>query len=140
MRKTQLDLQWIDRHCIEQRPTCQIPCSHLHCRKKEICLNTMDLVYRLIRQPVALLGRPIESRYELGLLAKILRGKFISRNGQPPGFRLSEETPHSEVKEALALLSRITSDSWWKRAWIFQESYRAVNMMRLLIPHPTSLE
>jgi hypothetical protein len=75
----------------------------------------MDLVYSLSKHPVALLGRPIEWEHELDLLNRILTAKLVDE---------LNITKHDEILQALSLLSRITKDRWWTRAWTFQEDYR----------------
>lgn len=45
-----------------------------------------------------------------------------------------------DATKALLLLGEMNTDLWWKRAWIFQESYRAGEKLALLIPHDASLE
>lgn len=55
-----LKLLWIDRHSVKQH-ACKVTCDHKKCKDKRAALQTMDLVYRLSHQPVALLGRPIGS-------------------------------------------------------------------------------
>lgn len=42
--------------------------------------------------------------------------------------------------EGIQLLREITSDTWWTRAWIYQEQYRGGKDMDLLMPHDTELE
>ncbi|KAF4958402.1 hypothetical protein FSARC_11036 [Fusarium sarcochroum] len=123
---------WIDRHCVKQK-TCRKKgaCSHKRCDEKKRAVETMDLVYSLSEHPVALLGRPIEWAYELDLLAKVLEGELINESGQ---------VNHDEILQALSLLARITKDRWWTRAWTFQENYRGLRNMTLLIRHPDFLE
>jgi hypothetical protein len=91
----------------------------------------MDLVYSLSKHPVALLGKPIEWAYELDLLAKVLEETFVKEPNQ---------VDHEEILQALSLLTRITKDRWWMRAWTFQENYRGLRNMKLLIRHPDFLE
>ncbi|KAI0890635.1 uncharacterized protein GGS22DRAFT_151454, partial [Annulohypoxylon maeteangense] len=84
----------------------------------------MHLVYSLSKWPIALLTCTIETEEELDLLANLLDGEV-----------------DSEDEEAvLALLSKITSNYWWTRAWPFQEDYKASIYMTLLIPHHRDLE
>ena len=139
MSKFHVSLLWMDRHCIRQWTCGKIECTHRECTQKQCGLQTMDLVYALSGHPLALLGRPIETAYELELLAKILSGKFVFYNRQS-GVQLSKETTRLEATMAILLLKEMTSDLWWRRAWIFQESYRAGSAMSLLISHPRSLE
>ncbi|CAG7563214.1 unnamed protein product [Fusarium equiseti] len=132
MRARDLRYLWIDRHCVRQR-TCKTTdiCDHKRCNEKQHALETMDLVYQQSKHPVTLLGRPIEWEHELDLLDRILTGQFAKQ---------LKETPHDEVLQALSLLSRITKDIWWIRAWTFQEDYRGRPDMTLLIRHPPFLE
>lgn len=44
------------------------------------------------------------------------------------------------ANKALLLLSEITADNWWCRAWTFQENYHGGTRMQLLIHHDQSLE
>ncbi len=96
----------------------------------------MDLVYQRSEHPVALLGRPLWTRAELQLLARILSGDLVDNTK----FRLSAATNIYEATEALLLLYEITRDKWWGRAWTFQENYRGGTRMRLLIRHNPMLE
>ncbi|RGP63173.1 hypothetical protein FSPOR_8755 [Fusarium sporotrichioides] len=130
MRSKGLGLLWIDRHCVKQN-TCRGMCHHKRCNEKRSAIEAMDLVYRLSEHPVALLGRPIEWEEEMDLLFKLLKGRFDK------GF---DRTSHEEILRVLRLLSRITKDRWWTRAWTFQERYRAREKMILLIRHPDFLE
>ena len=97
----------------------------------------MDLVYKLSSHPVGLLGRPITSARELRLLANLLQGKLTSGVGSK--VRLSRKRNPREAWKAVKVLHRITNDVWWRRGWIFQESYKSGTRMRLLIKHPDKL-
>jgi hypothetical protein len=132
MRARGLGLLWIDRHCVKQK-VCNNNgiCAHRRCKEKQRAVESMDLVYHLSKHPVALLGKPIEWEDEMDILFKILDGQLLKR---------FSETSHQEILQALRLLSRITKDRWWTRAWTFQENYRAGVHMTLLIPHPQFLE
>ncbi|KAG4280502.1 hypothetical protein FPRO06_11835 [Fusarium proliferatum] len=123
---------WIDRHCVKQK-TCRKKdvCTHKRCNEKKRAVETMDLVYSLSEHPVALLGKPIEWAYELDLLAKVLGETFVKE---------PKQVDHDEILQALSLLTRITKDRWWTRAWTFQENYRGLRNMTLLIRHPDFLE
>jgi hypothetical protein len=98
----------------------------------------MDLVYQLSEHPVALLGRPLMSGYELHLLTRILSGDLIDNHGDGE-FRLLAAAVH-KARNALSLLYKMTRDKWWGRAWTFQENYRGGPRMRLLIRHNPLLE
>ncbi|KAH8797666.1 hypothetical protein F5884DRAFT_825552 [Xylogone sp. PMI_703] len=120
-----LKLMWIDRHSIRQQTACQnAVCSHISCTQKREALQVMDLVYKLSNYPVAILGRPIKSRYELVILANILEGKLVTRN---PDVRQSR-------------LSRGITYEYWTRAWTFQENHRSRTKMTLLVRHSPYLE
>ncbi|EXK75767.1 hypothetical protein FOQG_19468 [Fusarium oxysporum f. sp. raphani 54005] len=132
MRAKGLHKLWIDRHCVRQK-TCKTKgtCLHNRCKEKQRAIETMDLVYSLSKRPVALLGRPIEWEHELDLLFRILTRKLVKELSR---------TKHDEILQALSLLSRVTKDRWWTRAWTFQENYRGRPKMTLLIRHPQFLE
>ncbi|CAM6002306.1 unnamed protein product [Sphagnum balticum] len=140
MRKFNLKFLWIDRHSIRQKTCKQVVCEHRVCNQKRAALQTMDLVYKLSNHPVALLGRPIKSRDELNLLARIIVGELVNRDQITRQFQLSRGTSHVEAGNALRLLNNITNDLWWTRAWTFQENYRAGKKMTLLIRYSLSLE
>jgi hypothetical protein len=67
----------------------------------------------------------------MDLLFKLLNGRFAK------GF---DRTSHEEILRVLRLLTRITKDRWWTRAWTFQERYRGKEKMTLLIRHSEFLE
>lgn len=137
MRYTNVQLLWIDAHCIP-RDASDDPAStcHTRCTQKRDAIQAMDLVYQLSKHPVALLGRPLRVESELHLLARILLGDFVDDSMH----RLSRATTIYEARKALWLLCEITRDSWWGRAWTFQENYRGGQRMKLLIRHDPSLE
>ncbi|TLD04233.1 uncharacterized protein PgNI_12155 [Pyricularia grisea] len=137
MRHFDVEFLWIDAHCIRQ-DTCSVDdcVRHYSCVEKRDSLKAMDLVYHLSEHPVALLGRPLRSGFELHLLARVLEGDFLAGDSEP---RLSTNDIVL-ARKALSLLGEITQDSWWWRAWTFQENYRGAKRMRLLICHDRSLE
>ncbi|KAJ0362690.1 hypothetical protein COL26b_013257 [Colletotrichum chrysophilum] len=138
MRHTGVRFLWIDAHCIRQ-DTCVIDdCArHSHCVEKRNAIQAMDLVYQLSEHPVALLGRPLKTESELYLLRRILSGALVDGDRK---FQVSTVTVVQVARTALLLLSKITQDSWWCRAWTFQEHYRGGTHMQLLIRHDPSLE
>jgi hypothetical protein len=97
----------------------------------------MDMVYQFSKHPVVLLGRELRTGSELELLRWILSGELVDGDRQ---FRLSGAAPAHVASGALSLLSEITEDSWWCRAWTFQENYRGGTRIQLLIRHDQSLE
>ncbi|KAI0973791.1 hypothetical protein F4678DRAFT_486960 [Xylaria arbuscula] len=128
-------LLWIDRHSIPQKIS--NPATH---RQKIAGLQCMDKVYERSEHPVALLGRPLASSYELTLLRKVMSGSFVKESHSAGGFQLSQEDRDQDATDALELLFAITSDLWWQRAWTFQENYKAGKNMTLLIQHPECCE
>ncbi|KAL6851167.1 hypothetical protein ACO1O0_008295 [Amphichorda felina] len=137
MRYTNVQLLWIDAHCIP-RDASDDPAStcHTRCTQKRDAIQAMDLVYQLSKHPVALLGRPLRVESELHLLERILLGDFVDDSMR----RLLRATTIYEARKALWLLCEITRDSWWGRDWTFQENYRGGQRMKLLIRHDPSLE
>ncbi|KAM0351336.1 hypothetical protein ACHAO7_008821 [Fusarium culmorum] len=131
-------LLWIDRHSIPQKKCKKTPCVHGECKQKRHALDAMDWVYSLSDHPVALLGRPIQSEDEIATLSAILRGALVKyQDGKPA---LAKDTEYSQAKKMLDLLHEITKDKWWRRAWTFQENYKAGLKMTLLIHHGPDLE
>ncbi|KAK2036159.1 hypothetical protein LZ31DRAFT_254661 [Colletotrichum somersetense] len=138
MRHTGVRFLWIDAHCIRQDACGFDDCArHSRCVEKRDAIQAMDLVYQLSEHPVALLGRPLKTRSELDLLTRILLGDLLVSDRQN---KLRAAVPADVAMEALLLLSKITQDSWWCRAWTFQENYRGGTQMQLLIRHGPSLE
>ncbi|KAI1357213.1 hypothetical protein F5Y08DRAFT_353657 [Xylaria arbuscula] len=113
-----VELLWIDRHSIKQGSDREAKLD----RKR--ALECMDWVYKQSDHPVALLGRPLASGREMELLKMILM----------------DELEDGDFNEALELLYSITDDSWWQRAWTFQENYKGGRNMTLLIPNPEEYE
>ncbi|KAJ9129701.1 Heterokaryon incompatibility [Pleurostoma richardsiae] len=140
MRCEDVGFLWIDAHCIRQDTCGASDCDrHPRCAQKRDALQAMDLVYQLSEHPVALLGRPLKFKSELQLLARIISGD-LTDDYSNIGFRLRPATTMHTARQALYLLSVITRDRWWDRAWTFQENYRGLPRMRLLIRHDPSLE
>ncbi|KAI1490254.1 heterokaryon incompatibility protein-domain-containing protein [Biscogniauxia mediterranea] len=117
---------WIDQHCIEQEEG----------NAKQIGMHAMDRVYSRSDFPVALLATTINSWEERKLLVDILTGQLVGDDGD--GLRLSPRTTKNQASRALKLLKEIVSDTWFERAWTFQENYRAGTRMVLLIKCPLS--
>lgn len=143
MHANGVKLLWIDRHSIiqdsERELGCKAPsCCHTSCNSNRNGMKVMDLVYSLSKHPVALLGRPINSRQELRLLARLLQGELTFRS-QSRSYIL-RGTNLREAYRALKLLSKITNDKWWTRGWTFQENYRGGKNMKLLIKHSSRLD
>ncbi|KAK8105253.1 hypothetical protein PG999_008612 [Apiospora kogelbergensis] len=141
MRYAQVQLLWIDAHCIRQDECDGDTCAHhSRCTEKRDALQAMDLVYQLSSHPVALLGRPMQETSELHLLKLIMTGKLVAKSDNGSESPFWKPTELGEAIRALRLLHDITQDLWWRRAWTFQENYRGGRPMRLLIPYTSSLE
>ncbi|KAJ1326873.1 HET domain-containing protein [Microdochium nivale] len=142
MKHISIRYLWIDAHCIRQ-PDCKLDdCeSHPECVEQRDAVQVMDLVYQLSRHPVALLGRKVDSSTDLDLLHRILAGSLVT-DADERSYRLASTTADGRRKARLALqlLDWIMADSWWQRAWTFQENYRAGERMCLLVPHDRDLE
>lgn len=132
-----VQLLWIDRHSIPQKKCKQVACLHPECKEKRHALDAMDWVYSRSDHPVALLGRPIQSEEEMETLSDILRGAMVKRQA---GCALANKAEYSQARKMLDLLYEITKDKWWRRAWTFQENYRAGMKMTLLFHHVPGLE
>ncbi|OTB15402.1 hypothetical protein K445DRAFT_301441 [Daldinia sp. EC12] len=140
MRFEEIELLWIDRHSIPQK-ICRDPtCSCWRCSQKRESLQSMDLVYKLSQHPVALLGRPMKSEDELDILCGIIKGTFVTEDGENHALMLERVVDRQLAGRILSLLYQITNDLWWQRAWTFQENYKGGTEMILLISHPPSLE
>ncbi|PTD06517.1 hypothetical protein FCULG_00005347 [Fusarium culmorum] len=114
-------LLWIDRHSIPQKKCKKTPCVHGECKQKRHALDAMDWV-----------------EDEIATLSAILRGALVKyQDGKPA---LAKDTEYSQAKKMLDLLHEITKDKWWRRAWTFQENYKAGLKMTLLIHHGPDLE
>ncbi|KAF4453785.1 hypothetical protein F53441_3611 [Fusarium austroafricanum] len=117
MNRVDAKYLWIDKHCIQQEG-----------EPKQIGIQAMDRVYSLSEHPVALLSRRIKTMNQLYLLDEILSEDLVSARANL-----------DRVREAFRLLHYITSDTWFSRAWTFQENYRANSSMTLLITHSMGL-
>ncbi|KAI0541778.1 heterokaryon incompatibility protein-domain-containing protein [Xylaria digitata] len=126
MEHTCITYFWIDQHGIQQEDG----------EDKEIGMHAMDRVYSLSKHPVALLAEPIIES-ELQFLVRILRGTLVHKSHM--GFELFPSTQLNVASNAIRVLKKITSDTWFTRGWTFQENYRAGTRMMLLIPHAPAL-
>ncbi|KAI9854838.1 MAG: hypothetical protein M1813_000854 [Trichoglossum hirsutum] len=121
-------LFWIDQVCVDQEDE----------KAKEDAVHSMHLVYSLSEFPVVLLSVRIESEADMSLLIQLLRGDCVERTDE--GYLLGRSVSDNQARTILELLDRITSDTWWSRAWTFHEDYVSSIRMALLIPHCSSLE
>ena len=120
---------WIDQECTNKENK----------REHEVAMHNMDLVYRYSVYPVAVLSAEVRSDEELAILACLLKGDFVHGDSISPPLHPNIDAQQS-ARKALELLSRITSDIWWNRAWHYQEDYNAGVRMRLLIRCHPNLE
>jgi hypothetical protein len=123
---------WIDQICINQANE----------GEKEVAIQAMDLVYSLSKNSVAIINRHIGTRDELYILIMLMKGTY-SKDIKRKGVRINSNghlLSPTRCGEALKLIERLTSTSWWMRAWTFQEDYKAAVNMVLLISHHPSLE
>jgi hypothetical protein len=122
---------WIDKECIDQQDKA----------KKEAAIQSMDIVYSLSDHPVALLSRKLESEEQIEMLVGLIDGSFVRDGDSSQAFQFQlEESRVSQAPAVVSLLDRITSDTWWSRAWTFQEDYKSSIKMTLLLPHVAALE
>jgi hypothetical protein len=121
---------WIDKICINQDDK----------EKLEVATQAMDMVYTLSRKSVAIINMHIETKMELYILEDLMTGRLPRANGVLSTYNSPGAGIVYKPSEALKLLDRLTSTSWWMRAWTFQEDYKASVKMVLLIPHDPSLE
>lgn len=120
MRNEEVEYLWIDKECIAQEDR----------EAKAKAISEMDWLYHHGTHPFGLLTCTIKEEIELHLLAQILLGENFSL----------KEGNTAEAWPAIQLLSEITSDIWWNRAWIYQENYHGGNRINLLMPYERELE
>ena len=124
---------WIDKTCINQDAN----------DEKEIAVHSMDLVFQYSGRKVVLDGQErwvgcslgllfveIKTVAELTTLRRLLDSKFAEDIDNEPKLLV----PVEEAISVLDLIEKILNDSWWHRAWIFQEEFLASRHMILLIP------
>jgi hypothetical protein len=110
---------WIDSLSIEQEET----------PEKEIAMQSMDLVYKNCTYAMGYLWTQLQTQTEMNRLSDLLSGRIVEGKlveGYPV---LIDRINKDVVREVLNVLTRITNDIWWTRAWIFQEDYLAGSMM-----------
>ncbi|KAF4470692.1 Heterokaryon incompatibility [Fusarium albosuccineum] len=131
-------LLWIDAHSVDQ----------VNEKEKQNGIQAMHLVYSYSKYPLALLARPIRTEEDLELLFEIMKGYILRKENMNASSESdSESSVHVVVSQrkawkALQLLKTMTDDLWWTRSWTFQENYRALKNMTLLMPclHEVSLQ
>ncbi|OAL53542.1 hypothetical protein IQ07DRAFT_628797 [Pyrenochaeta sp. DS3sAY3a] len=121
---------WVDQLSIGQEDKAQ----------KELAMQSMDLVYKKCTYAVGYLWTQLQTQTEMNRLSDLLSGRIVERKlaeGHPV---LVKKIKHKVLREVLDVLTRITDDVWWTRAWIFQEDYLAGRNMWLLIRHASGLK
>lgn len=116
------DLVWIDQECIDQKDL----------QQKKVGMECMDIVYGSSRLPLGIISVPIDSQVDLDCLAILMSLDSKSHASR-------KQFPHTVLRSLESVLLKILSDTWWNRAWIYQEEYRSSGRMSLLIPHDPKL-
>lgn len=129
MRNKRVDHVWIDKECNPQEDG----------QEKQQAMSVMDLLYHWGSHPLGILTRPIGKEDDLHLLAQILQREMLKWSRSTSEFSIKKGMTE-RAGRAIELLRKITSDKWWTRAWVYQESYHGADRMRLLIPHDLKLK
>lgn len=104
---------WIDQECINQDDEIE----------KENGIQAMDIVYQESRHPIAILQYCFETQIELDVFSSL--------------FGMEDELYRPDQIEVLyEVLSDISEDPWFSRAWTLQEATSAGASMMLLIGCP----
>jgi hypothetical protein len=122
-----IDTLWIDIVCIDQANP----------DKKAEAINSMDLVYKNATKSVGLLTTPIYTSTGARLLGLLLDGN-LSYEDDSGNFHFCQNTCDAMVVKVIRILQDLVRDSWWERAWIYQEGYLSDLRMDLLIPARSS--
>jgi hypothetical protein len=116
---------WIDRLCIDQLEGSD---------EKEIAVQSMDLIYKQSTLSLGLLFVRIDSKEQIERLHDLMSGNCVTdwQNDQEK-IEYSLAISLKKAREVLDVLDLMIKDTWWERAWIFQEDYLSGLRMRLLI-------
>ncbi|KAH8693458.1 heterokaryon incompatibility protein-domain-containing protein [Phaeosphaeriaceae sp. PMI808] len=120
---------WIDQLSIDQEDT----------PEKEVAMQSMDLVYKECTYAIGYLWVQLQTQMEMNRLSDLLSGRIVESKLIKGNAILVNGIEIEVVHEVLDLLTRITNDQWWTRAWIFQEDYLAGRKMWLIIRHVRGL-
>lgn len=104
---------WIDQECINQDDEIE----------KETGIQAMDIVYQESRHPIAILQYCFESQAELDVFSSLFG-------------RVDEMYTPDQIEVLYGVLSDISDDPWFSRAWTLQEATSAGASMMLLIGCP----
>ena len=107
-------LIWIDQECIVQSDR----------EDKEEGIQSMDLVYQQATHAEALLNVRITSEAHGSTFVKAMTGQELETH---------------ELLIAIEVFEMIAADRWLTRAWCFQETAAAGELMRVLIPCDVNL-
>jgi hypothetical protein len=124
-----MDTFWIDKACINQT----------NAKQKAEAINSMDLVYKNATKSVGLLSTPIYATTGAQLLGRLLNGD-LSFEDDSGNFQIYHNVPDKTVVKTIRILKALVQDSWWDRAWIYQEEYLSGPRMDLLIPVERSVQ
>jgi hypothetical protein len=124
-----IDILWIDVACIDQANP----------DKKAEAINSMDLVYKNATKSIGLLTTPIHTSTGARLLGLLLDGNLSYEDGSG-NFHFWQNTCDATVIKVIRILQDLVRDSWWERAWIYQEEYLSGLRMDLLIPVRSSVQ
>ena len=104
---------WIDQECINQDDEIE----------KEKGIQAMDIVYEASRYPIAILQYYFKSQIELDVFSSLFGGE-------------DEMYTPDQIEVLHIVLSDISDDPWFSRAWTLQEATSAGASMTLLIGCP----
>jgi hypothetical protein len=124
-----INILWIDIACIDQANP----------DKKAEAINSMDLVYKNATKSIGLLTTPIYTSTGARLLGLSLDGN-LSYEDDSGNFHFWQNTCDATVIKVIRILQDLVRDSWWERAWIYQEEYLSGLRMDLLIPVRCSVQ
>lgn len=125
---------WIDQLSINQEAI-----GHMETLAKELAMQSMDLVYKECTYAVGYLWAQLQTQVEMIRLSDLLSGRIVRPKLVEGNPVLANGVKKDVVHEVLDVLTKITNDTWWTRAWIFQEDYLASRKMWLLIRHSHKL-
>ncbi|KAM0714666.1 hypothetical protein Q7P37_009964 [Cladosporium fusiforme] len=114
---------WIDKECSPQKND----------KKKQIAMDSMDLVYRHSKHPIGLLAVVLECETEIDFLEMLMTGVSVVQENKDEYPRLIYSPTSRTSLGILSVLAHLHTDRWWTRAWIFQEEYLSSRAMQILI-------
>lgn len=116
---------WIDKLGIDQLEGSD---------EMEIAIQSMDLIYKQSTLSLGLLFVRIDSKEQIERLHDLMSGICVTESQNDQGkIEYSLAISLEKAREVLDVLDLVIKDTWWERAWIFQEEYLSGLRMRLLI-------